>query len=125
MLKIIVTFVLTTASFLAILMALNTVASRQRRFGWDMSREDVKSFQLDRERIGLRAERLAKSLTIKTISWDRDVFETEALLDLHQHLKTSNHRELRAIYYFELEMEKNKYFRLFLKKQQKHLQVSH
>ena len=90
MYKIVVTFVLATASFLAILMALNTVASRQRRFGWDMGRKDAKTaLQLDRERIGLRSQRLAKSLTIKTISWDRDAFETEALLDLHQYLRAS------------------------------------
>lgn len=91
MFKFLVTFVLGTVGLVAVLLALNTVASRQRQFTWDMSRKDPTLPQLDRDRITLRAQRLAKSLTIKTISWERDVFETEALLALHQHLKTSKH----------------------------------
>lgn len=88
--KVFVIFVLVPASFLVILLALNTITSRQRQFQWDMNRKDVTSLpQLDRERIQQRAERLAKALTIQTISWERDVFETEALLQLHQHLKNS------------------------------------
>ncbi|KAI9556469.1 hypothetical protein GHT06_016257 [Daphnia sinensis] len=88
--KVVLIFLLVPASFLAILLSLNTIASRQRQFQWDMNRKDVTSLpQLDRERIQQRAERLAKALTIQTISWERDVFETEALLQLHQHLKNS------------------------------------
>lgn len=88
--KVFVIFVLVPASFLVILLALNTITSRQRQFQWDMNRKDVTSLpQLDRERIQQRAERLAKALTIQTISWERDVFETKALLQLHQHLKNS------------------------------------
>jgi hypothetical protein len=55
------------------------VNSSQTQFQWEVNRKDVASLpQLDRERIHQRAERLAKALTIKTISWERDVFETEA-----------------------------------------------
>jgi hypothetical protein len=55
------------------------VNSSQTQFQWEVNRKDVASLpQLDRERIHQRAERLAKALTIQTISWERDVFETEA-----------------------------------------------
>jgi hypothetical protein len=88
--KLVVIFVIAGTSFLAVLLGLNTVLSRQKQFQWDMIRKDVASLpQLDRERIHERAERLAKALTIQTISWERDVFETEALLQLHLHLKNS------------------------------------
>lgn len=88
--KVVVIFLLVTASFLAVLLTINTIASRQKQFQWDMNRKDVNSLpQLDKERIQQRAERLAKALTIQTISWERDIFETEALLQLHQHLKNS------------------------------------
>jgi hypothetical protein len=88
--KLFVIFVLAATSLLVVLLGLNTVTSRQRQYQWDRIRKDVASLpQLDRERIHQRAERLAKALTIQTISWERDVFETEALLQLHQHLKKS------------------------------------
>ena len=82
--KLFVIFVLAATSLLVVLLGLNTVTSRQRQYQWDRIRKDVASLpQLDRERIHQRAERLAKALTIQTISWERDVFETEALLQLH------------------------------------------
>lgn len=88
--KLFVIFVLAATSLLVVLLGLNTVTSRQRQYQWDRIRKVVASLpQLDRERIHQRAERLAKALTIQTISWERDVFETEALLQLHQHLKKS------------------------------------
>ena len=88
--KLFVIFVLAATSLLVVLLGLNTVTSRQRQYQWDRIRKDVASLpQLDRERIHQRAERLAKALTLQTISWERDVFETEALLQLHQHLKKS------------------------------------
>lgn len=88
--KVFVIIVVAAISLLAVLLALNTVTSRRKQFQWNMNRKDEASLpQLDRERIHQRAERLAKALTIQTISWERDVFETEALLQLHQHLKNS------------------------------------
>ncbi|XP_046439795.1 N-fatty-acyl-amino acid synthase/hydrolase PM20D1-like [Daphnia pulex] len=88
--KVFVIIVVAAISLIAVLLGLNTVTSRQKQFQWDMNRKDVASLpQLDRERIHQRAERLAKALTIQTISWERDVFETQALLKLHQHLKNS------------------------------------
>ncbi|EFX63698.1 hypothetical protein DAPPUDRAFT_267903 [Daphnia pulex] len=85
--KVFLIFVVAAISLIAVLLDLNTVTSKQKQFQWDVKRKDVGSLpQLDRERIHQRAERLAKALTIQTISWERDVFETKALLQLHQHL---------------------------------------
>lgn len=93
MCKFLTVIVLSATVVLTILVALTTLANRNRSFPWDGSnRQDGETFpKLDRERMHQRAERLAKALTIKTISWDVDVFETEALLGLHQHLKESKH----------------------------------
>ena len=96
MLKTLVTIVLAAAGILIVLLALNTVANRQRRFTWEFATgaEQIVP-QLDRERIQLRAQRLATSLTYQTISWEDGRVESEAFLQLHHHLQKSNCPQLK------------------------------
>ena len=71
------------------LVLINTFASRRLQRDYGRPSEASASFKLDENRSRLRAERLAKSLTIPTISWEQGHQETQALLDLHKHLRES------------------------------------
>jgi len=79
------------AAFLVILvLAFNTATGRRRqKFPWDDPPKIEKRWELDRERLNLRAERLAASLTIPTVSYETGSVEGEAFLKLHEHLRKS------------------------------------
>lgn len=84
-----------------ILLSINTVKGRRRQFPWDGQPPVDPRWTLDRERIGLRAERLAKALTFPTISWERGAVEREAFMKLHHHIRSSKYLLIDTVHLFD------------------------
>jgi hypothetical protein len=84
------------------LVLINTLASRRLQRDYGRPSKASESFKLDENRSRLRAERLAKSLTIPTISWEQGHQETQALLDLHKYLRQSNQHLKRVFAFYGL-----------------------
>ena len=84
-------FTLTAILALAAILIINTVLKRQRRFPWEDVHQKEDNWLIDKERSMLRAERLAKSLTIPTISWEPGRQELHELLKFHSFLKESKY----------------------------------
>ena len=84
-----VTVIALLISLTVLLLPFNTFASRRLQRDYGQPSLASKSLKLDESRSRLRAERLAKSLTFPTVSWEKGRQETQAFLDLHQHIRKS------------------------------------
>ena len=95
-------FVFLAVGLVVAVLFVNTIISRQRQYPWDDGQPPVaQQWTLDRERLGLRAQKLATALTFQTVSWERgsvSSLEAEAFFKLHRHLHTSDDSPLLNIY---------------------------
>ena len=72
-------------------LVLNTAVARQKRYPWDHVAPIEDKWVLDQQRDVAMAERLAKSLTFQTISYERGKQNFPEFLKFHQYIRESAH----------------------------------